>query len=65
LFFQIISDTINVTSQFKTRGNGYGRQNGEQLAVDPNNPDILFCGTRKDGLLKNTIGRRLGSVGTR
>lgn len=47
-------DTINVTSQFKTHGNGYGRQNGERLAVDPNNPDILFCGTRKDGLWKST-----------
>ncbi len=47
-------DTINVTSQFKTHGNGYGRQNGERLAVDPNNPDILFCGTRDDGLWKST-----------
>jgi hypothetical protein len=47
-------DTINVTAQFKTHGNGYGRQNGERLAVDPNNPDILFCGTRKDGLWKST-----------
>ncbi|MDO5576849.1 MAG: 1,4-beta-glucanase, partial [Fibrobacter sp.] len=47
-------DTINVTSQFKTHGNGYGRQNGERLAVDPNNSNILFCGTRKDGLWKST-----------
>ncbi|MFP4014234.1 MAG: T9SS type A sorting domain-containing protein [Chitinispirillaceae bacterium] len=47
-------DTINVTDQFKTHGNGYGRQNGERLAVDPNDPDILFCGTRDDGLWKST-----------
>jgi len=47
-------DTINVTSQFKTNGNGMGRQNGERLAVDPNNPNILFCGTRNDGLWKST-----------
>lgn len=46
-------DTINVTSQFTAHGNGYGRQNGERLAVDPNNPDILFCGTRKHGLWKS------------
>lgn len=46
-------DTINVTAMFKAHGNGYGRQNGERLAVDPNNPDILFCGTRKDGLWKS------------
>lgn len=47
-------DTINVTASFKTHGNGYGRQNGERLAVDPNNSDILFCGTRKNGLWKST-----------
>jgi photosystem II stability/assembly factor-like uncharacterized protein len=46
-------DTVNVTAQFKTHGNGYGRQNGERLAVDPNNPQILFCGTRKNGLWKS------------
>lgn len=46
-------DTIDVTSQFTAHGNGYGRQNGERLAVDPNNPDILFCGTRKHGLWKS------------
>lgn len=46
-------DTINVTAHFKTHGNGYGRQNGERLAVDPNNPNILFCGTRKNGLWKS------------
>jgi len=46
-------DTINVTSQFKTNGNGMGRQNGERLAVDPNNPNILFCGTRNNGLWKS------------
>ena len=47
-------DTVNVTAQFKTNGNGMGRQNGERLAVDPNNPDVLFCGTRNDGLWKST-----------
>jgi len=46
-------DTINVTDQFKTNGNGMGRQNGERLAVDPNNPNVLFCGTRNDGLWKS------------
>ncbi|MDG5816351.1 hypothetical protein QA601_14745 [Chitinispirillales bacterium ANBcel5] len=46
-------DTIDVTSQFKTHGNGYGRQNGERLAVDPNNSDILFVGTRDDGLWRS------------
>jgi hypothetical protein len=46
-------DTVNVTAQFKTNGNGMGRQNGERLAVDPNNPDVLFCGTRNNGLWKS------------
>ena len=34
-------DTINVTAMFKAHGMAT-YQNGERLAVDPNNPDILF-----------------------
>ncbi|MFO7869270.1 MAG: hypothetical protein R6U95_08245 [Bacteroidales bacterium] len=47
---------VEVTSQFKAHGNGMGRQTGERLVVDPNNSDILFCGTRRDGLFKSTDG---------
>jgi hypothetical protein len=46
--------TTVITSQFQAHGNGMGRQAGERLAVDPNNPNILFCGTRLDGLWKST-----------
>ncbi|MCD9576253.1 RICIN domain-containing protein [Flavobacterium soyae] len=49
------TETI-VTSQFKAHGNGMGRSNGERLAVDPNNSNVLFCGTRRDGLFKSTNG---------
>lgn len=34
-------------------GNGMGRQTGEKLAVDPNKPNILFCGSRSKGLYKS------------
>lgn len=34
-------------------GNGMGRQTGEKLAVDPNQPNILFCGSRTKGLYKS------------
>ncbi|WP_276500148.1 T9SS type A sorting domain-containing protein [Terrimonas pollutisoli] len=44
----------DVTSKFKTHGNGEGRGNGERLAVDPKNSNILFCGTRENGLWKST-----------
>jgi xyloglucan-specific exo-beta-1,4-glucanase len=44
----------DVTSKFKTHGNGGGRSNGERLAVDPHNSNILFCGTRANGLWKST-----------
>ncbi|MDR7210280.1 T9SS type A sorting domain-containing protein [Flavobacterium piscis] len=44
----------DVTSKFKAHGNGSGRGNGERLAVDPKNSNILFCGTRKNGLWKST-----------
>jgi len=33
-----------------------GRGNGERLAVDPNNSNILFCGTQANGLFKSTNG---------
>lgn len=45
---------IDVTTKFKAHGNGMGRSNGERLVVDPNNSNILFSGTRKDGLWKST-----------
>jgi xyloglucan-specific exo-beta-1,4-glucanase len=47
---------VVVTSQFTAHGNGMGRSNGERLAVDPNNSNILFCGTRENGLWKSTNG---------
>jgi hypothetical protein len=34
-------------------GNEAGRFNGERLAVDPNDGDILFFGSRRDGLWKS------------
>jgi hypothetical protein len=37
-------DQIDVTDQIQVHGNGDGRQCGEAIAVDPDNPDILYCG---------------------
>lgn len=47
---------VDVSTQFKAHGNGMGRQTGEKLAVDPKNSNIVFCGTRRDGLFKSTNG---------
>jgi xyloglucan-specific exo-beta-1,4-glucanase len=47
-------ETIDVSSLWRAHGNGLGRQTGEKLAVDPNNPSILFCGSRAAGLFKST-----------
>ena len=47
---------VDVTSQFKAHGNGDGRQMGERLAVDPKNSNVIYCGTRSDGLFKSTDG---------
>jgi xyloglucan-specific exo-beta-1,4-glucanase len=41
---------------FQINGNGMGRNNGERLAVDPNNGQILFCGSRAAGLWKSANG---------
>lgn len=45
---------VDVTPQFKAHGNGMGRQTGEKLVVDPNNTNIIYCGTRWNGLFKST-----------
>jgi len=39
---------------FKFGGNENGRGNGERLRVDPNDPNILYLGTRLAGLWKST-----------
>jgi xyloglucan-specific exo-beta-1,4-glucanase len=35
-------------------GNAEWRCSGEKLAVDPNNSNVVYCGTRKNGLYKTT-----------
>lgn len=51
-------ETIDVTAQFKTHGNGFGRQNGERLAVDPGTNALLYLGSRRDGLFTSSDGGR-------
>ncbi len=41
----------DVTDLIKVHGNGYGRQCGESIAVDPDNPNIIYCGGDTDGLI--------------
>ncbi len=45
---------VDLTSMIKVHGNCMGRGNGERLAVDPNNPSILFAGGNTGGMLKST-----------
>ncbi len=44
----------DVSSQFKAHGNGMGRQSGEKLQVDPGSSNVLYVGTRRNGLFKST-----------
>ena len=37
-------EEIDVTDMIQVHGNGYGRQTGEAIAVDPDNPNIIYCG---------------------
>lgn len=46
-------EVIDVTAQFKAHGNGMGRSNGEKLQVDPGSGNVLFVGTRHNGLFKS------------
>lgn len=40
-------------TRFGAHGNGMGRGNGEALAIDPNNSDIMFYGSKNKGLWKS------------
>ncbi|WP_156369428.1 exo-alpha-sialidase [Duganella sp. Leaf126] len=44
----------DVSAQFKTHGNGMGRQNGERLVHDPSSSNVMYVGTRYNGLFKST-----------
>ena len=58
-------ETVDVSSLWRAHGNGMGRQSGEKLAVDPNHPDVLLCGSRNAGLFKSTdAGKSLANVST-
>ncbi|MBE6847126.1 MAG: 1,4-beta-glucanase [Ruminococcus sp.] len=50
----------DVTDLIQVHGNGYGRQCGEAIAVDPDNPDVIYCGGdvayNSSGLIKSTDG---------
>ncbi len=54
---------INITNLIKVMGNGDGRQCGESIAVDPDNPKIIYAGgdvtcdeNSKSALIKSTDG---------
>lgn len=47
---------VDVTDMIKVHGNGMGRQNGERIAVDPNDGNIILVGGRSGGLIKSTDG---------
>ncbi|MCS0657175.1 WD40/YVTN/BNR-like repeat-containing protein [Massilia terrae] len=54
----------DVSAQFKTHGNGMGRQNGERLVVDPGSGQVLYAGTRANGLFRSRdAGASWGRVG--
>jgi len=38
---------------FNSHGNGMGRGAGERLAIDPNNSDVMYYGSRNKGLFKS------------
>lgn len=43
---------VDASNTFVIQGNGGSRAQGERLAVDPNNPDILWYGSTTTGLRK-------------
>jgi xyloglucan-specific exo-beta-1,4-glucanase len=43
----------DVSGLFRANGNGMGRQDGERLQVDPGSSNVLFIGSRTNGLFKS------------
>jgi xyloglucan-specific exo-beta-1,4-glucanase len=48
------SRITDVSAQFRVHGNGMGRGNGEKMQVDPGNSNVLYVGSRNNGLFKST-----------
>lgn len=48
------SRITDVSSSFRVHGNGMGRGNGEKMQVDPGNGNVLYVGSRNNGLFKST-----------
>ena len=44
----------DVSAQFRVHGNGMGRGNGEKMQVDPGSSNVLYVGSRNNGLFKST-----------
>lgn len=51
-------ERVDLTEMIKVDGNGMGRGNGERLAVDPKNSDIIYAGGSSGGMIKSTDGGR-------
>ena len=51
-------EEVEITDYVANSGNGMGRQNGERIAIDPVNNDILYLGGRTGGVIKSTDGGR-------
>lgn len=45
---------VDVSGLIKADGNGMGRGNGERIAVDPSDGNIIYCGGRTGGLIRST-----------
>ncbi|MCE4557811.1 RICIN domain-containing protein [Pelomonas cellulosilytica] len=48
------SRITDVSNLWRANGNGMGRGNGERLQVDPGNSNVLYVGSRTNGLFKST-----------
>ena len=47
------SRITDVSAQFRVNGNGMGRGNGEKIQVDPASSNVLYVGSRNNGLFKS------------
>lgn len=48
------SRVTDVTASFRVHGNGMGRGNGEKIQVDPGDSNVVYVGSRDNGLFRST-----------
>ena len=54
-------ETVEVSDLIRVHGNGTGRGNGERIAVDPSDGNVIYAGGRTGGIIRSEDGGKTWS----